>query len=344
MSYKITVWLLLAALALALLAGCVSPSEVIIMVTPTPAQTPTPVPTDAPIYLPTAQQSEASTPTPVPADTPLPSSFLFGGQVVEKGQTTVRVRGQKNAIIRISAEETNLLISLCPNLTSLILDYCCMPDYSRIGELTALRNLQISTTTHEEDYGNPLKNIDWISSLCNLQTLTLCYNEIDDIRAIADLTELTELNLAWNDLTDDDLEWLKESELRTLYLYGNSELCDVSGLASIRSLEMLHLGGCTKISDIRELALLPNLKELDISCCQIRDFTCFRNFQELKTIRLEYSEYVDFYFYYDLAQCETLRKIIISEEDKEIEKALKGMIADTGRSDIEIVYWETYRG
>ena len=354
---KLAALLLIAAMALPLFFGC-SPlsgksddwssgyNPVIVVDNNTPVPEPTkapeepvnltPEPTDVPTAVPT------DTPTPVPTATPVPSSFQFGGTTVQKGQTSVRVKGEKSALIRISAEEMDLLVALCPKLTDLVLDYCCMADYSRIGELTSLKNLQITTTTHEKDYGIPLVDIDWISSLGNLRTLTLSYNKINDIRALSDLTDLEELNLAWNDLDDDDLEWLSGLNLKRLYLYCNYNIRNVSPLASIRSLEMLHLGGCRRVTSVKSLGALPRLKELDISYCPIKDYTVFRNFGMLKTLRIYCTEFVDYYFYYDLAQCEPLEKIVISKEDTEIENALYGMIIDL-RPDIEIVYWEDYQ-
>lgn len=219
-----------------------------------------------------------------------------------------------------------------------------MADYSRIGELTSLKELQISTTTHEKDKGIPLVDIDWISSLHHLRSLTLCYNEICDIRAIADLSNLEELNLAWNDLTDDDLNWLSNLDLRKLYLYGNSNIKDLSALTSIRSLELLHLGGCKRVTKVNALAKLPYLKELDIGYCPVKDFLCFRDFKALKTLRIEFTDFVDYYFYYDLAQCETLEKIVISKNDTDIECAIRGMIQDMALDNLEIVYWEDYHG
>ena len=303
---------------------------------------------EAETSIPTQPLDLAETPTPTPTPEPkeeptaTPSSFLFGGVEVQAGQSAVRVKGKKDAIIRISPEEMDLLVRLCPNLTKLVLDYCCMADYSKIGKLTSLKELEITTTTHEKDIGIPLVDIDWISSLQNLRSLTLCYNEISDIRAIAELSDLEELNLAWNKLEDNDLRWLSGLNLQKLYLYGNSYLKDVSELASIRSLELLHLGGCRKITRIDSLADLPYLKELDVSYCPLKDLLCFSDFKALKTLRLEHSDYVDFYYYYDLANCESLETIVISEKDTDIESALWGMITDTGRGDIEIVYWESY--
>lgn len=289
------------------------------------------------------EEPTVETPPPEPKEKPTaaPSSFLFGGVEVQAGQSAVKVKGKKEALIRISPEEMDLLIKLCPNLSKLVLDYCCMADYSRIGELTGLKELEITTTTHEKDIGIPLVDIDWISSLQNLRSLTLCYNEISDIRAIAELSDLEELNLAWNKLTDDDLDRLSDLNLRKLYLYGNYNLKNISALASIRSLKLLHIGGCRKITKIDALAKLPHLEELDVSYCPLKDLTFLYEFKELKTLRLEHSEYVDFYYYYDLGQSESLETVVISKQDTEIEKAIRAYIRDSG-SDLEIVYWEDY--
>lgn len=312
-----------------------------------PNDTPAPVPDDTPTPSPVPTEPPTPTPSPVPTPTPtpeLPKSFLFGGVEVWAGQTAVSVTGKKDDIIRITPEEMDMLIRLCPNLTSLELDYCCMPDYSRIGELTKLKHLMISTTTHEKDYGIPLVDIDWMASLKDLRTLYLAYNKIDDIRAVAKLGNLEELNLGWNDISDSDLDYLTGLPLRKLYLYCNESLRDVSALSDISSLELLHIGGNRKLSfsGIKKLTALPNLKELDISYCPVEDFLWVQNFKRLETLRIEFSDYIDYYTYYDLMGCQTLRKVVISKEDKQTETAIKDMIS-IYQPDIELVYWEEYK-
>ena len=274
----------------------------------------------------------------------LPDSFLFGGVEVWAGQTAVKVVGKQNALIRITPEEMDMLIRLCPNLTTLTLNYCCMADYSRIGELTKLRNLMISTTTHSLDPGIPLVDIDWMASLKDLRTLYLAYNKIEDIRVLSGLTKLEELNLGWNNISDSDLNYLTGLPLRLLYLYCDSSLRDVSALSNIRSLELLHIGGNKKLtfSGIKKLTKLSNLRELDISYCPVKDFVWLRDFKRLETLRIEHSDYIDFYTYYDLASCDALQTVVISKEDTKTEEALRCMIRDC-KSDIEIVYWEDYK-
>ena len=316
-----------------------APTDPVYTAPPAPTDPPTPTPSPVPTDPPT--QTPPPTPTPTPE---LPKSFLFGGVEVWAGQTAVSVTGKKNDIIRITPDEMDMLIKLCPNLTSLELDYCCMPDYSRIGELTNLKHLMIATTTHEQDYGIPLVDIDWIASLRNLKTLYLPYNKIDDIRALSGLSNLEELSLAWNDISDSDLEYLTDLPLSMLYLYNNSSLRDVSTLSEISSLRLLHIGGNRKLkfSGIKRLTGLPHLRELDISYCPVEDFVWVQDFKRLETLRIENSDYIDFYTYYDLASCDTLRTVVISKNDKDTEKALKAMVQDTG-ADIEIVYWEEYK-
>ncbi len=341
----------LSVLMLASVTGCTGQSPFVdsgigkITAEPVKTSTPEPVPTEPPTPVPT----EPPTPTPVPTEPPtpepeLPDSFLFGGVTVMAGQTAVKVAGKQNALIRITPEEMDMLIRLCPNLTTLTLNYCCMADYSRIGELTSLRNLMISTTTSSQDPGIPLVDIDWMASLTDLRTLYLAYNNIEDIHVLAGLTRLDELNLAWNNITDDDLDDLTGLPLRLLYLYCNRSLRDVSALSKIRSLELLHIGGNKKLrfSGIKKLTNLSHLKELDISYCPVEDFEWIRDFKSLETLRIEHSEFIDFYAYYDLAASETLQTVIISKEDTDTEEALRAMIRDC-KSDIEIVYWEDYK-
>ena len=360
--------LLLSVFALTLLFGCVpfdlssllpggaSESESVVVLTPEPTDVPAPEPTEAsmlePTEAPAPEPTEAPTPEPTEAPTPesteaptpeLPSSFLFGGEEVWAGQTAVKVTGKKEAIIRITPEEMDMLIRLCPNLTNLELCYCCMPDYSRIGELTSLKRLLISSTTHEKDPGIPLVDIDWIASLKDLRYLNLTYNQINDIRAISELTNLEQLNLGWNALSDEDLDWLTGLNLTELYLYCNTSLRDVSPLAKIKSLEMLHIGGNRKVKGLKKLTALSKLKTLDISYCPNDSFIWIKDFKKLETLRIEYSDYIDYYAYYDLMQSKTLRTVVISKKDKKTETALKDMIKDF-HPDIEIAYWEDYSG
>ena len=92
----------------------------------------------------------------------------------------------------------------------------------------------------------------------------------------------------------------------------------------------------------KRTACLSRLKELDISYCPVEDFVWVQDFKRLQTLRIEYSDYIDFYTYYDLAASDTLQTVVISKNDTKTEEALRAMIRDC-KSDIEIVYWENYK-
>ncbi len=289
---------------------------------------------------PSVAVQNVTTPVPVqitPEPTKAPSSFTFGGKTIQAGQTAVEVEGKRESIIRITPEEMDMLIKLCPNLTDLKMTYCCMPDYSRIGELTSLKHLTIKWSTHEKDEGIPLVNIDWVANLTKLTDLNLSYNKVNDLRPIAKLTNLEYLNLGANVLDNDNLTWLENlPRLRTLILFNNQSINSVTKLASIKTLETLHVGGNKKITSIDPLRKLPKLKELNVSYCPISSYAMLWEFPSLEVLDIYLCEYVDYGFYYEIGNCATLKTIKINKKDTKIKAALEGMKRDTFRYDIEI--------
>lgn len=259
---------------------------------------------------------------------------MFGGKTILPGQTEVKIRGKRDDYILITSEEMDQLIRNCPNLTELSLEYCYMADYRKIGKLTSLETLTIlRTTISQKDRGNPLTNIDWIGSLTNLRTLNLSYNyAIDDISGLAGLTNLEEVRLAWNEIKDDDLKWLKDlKKLKRLVLH-NNPLYDLSYMPTINSLEALHVGGNKEMKYGQNLTVQPNLKELNISYCPIKDFKWLSKFTKLETLVLSKIERgnisVDYEVYKGLAECKSLRTIMIEDNDKTIEQKLKRLIEE----------------
>ena len=283
-----------------------------------PAETPvsteeptnTPIPTEEPTVTPTATQKIT-----------LPDDFIFGGQRIVPGQSSVEITGKKKDIIHISQDELNQLVLYCPNLKRLSLDFCYMTDYSRIGELSSLRELEIMTTGNDNG-GVKMSDIDWITSLKGLKKLFLCHNAISDISALEELTELEELNLADNRIENSDLKYLRGlKKLKELYLYLNKDLSNVDVLSSLESLQLLHLGGCRKISDISALTGLSNLKELKIGFDDNITFEYFKDFKGLEIIWLQgcnanrdYSK---------LSSCKKLKTIYIYTTDTSLKTVLE---------------------
>ncbi|MFH1500964.1 MAG: leucine-rich repeat domain-containing protein [archaeon] len=85
-----------------------------------------------------------------------------------------------------------------------------------------------------------LSDISALSSLTNLQQLTITYNDVSDLSPLSNLKSLTFLNLQGNDITDvSPLSGL--TELTNLNLVSNSDLADISPLQGLNNLNYLYL-------------------------------------------------------------------------------------------------------
>ena len=284
-----------------------------------PTDKPTPEPTKEPTAAPTA------TPTPGPTATPkTPKYFTFGGQQIAPGADTVDIAGKRDARIKISKEEMDQLVYFCPKLKKLSLDYCDIADCSRIGELTSLTELLITTTGNINGVGK-MSDISWVRSLTKLRRISFAHNAISDISAIEDLTGLERLNLADNRLENSDLQYLCNLQsLQNLYLYSNTELSDVSDLAELENLVLLHLGGCRLIDDISMLTDLPFLREMNLGSLDKLSYSYFKDFKTLDTLWLQGCNASRDYT--GLAACKRLKKVYIYSNDTKLESTLKKAI------------------
>lgn len=283
-----------------------------------PAAPEPPVMTEPPHY----EQSVSIQPPAAEQATPIPSTFVFGGAVLPAGITTInkettdpygnKVCGTQMQPKRITREEVESLVALCPNLRQLELDYCYLDDYEPLGRLTRLTNLSLMTCGN--NYGGiKLTDIDWVASLKELRTLNLCHNYISDISAISGLVHLEYLNLADNDLRDDDLWYLTGlTSLTELDLYQLPYLTDVSPLAYLTSLYYLHLGQDGKISNVSALAGLPNLTQLRLNATGIKDFDDFGRFRKLECLDISRLS-CDTDRYYALMACPNLWAVVLSD-------------------------------
>ena len=83
--------------------------------------------------------------------------------------------------------------------------------------------------------------------------------------------EITELDLAWSDVTDiSPLAAL--TELRSLSLLNNLGLTDIKPLEKLRRLETLDLSG-TSVKNIKALSKLSKLRLLVLDCEELRDIS-----------------------------------------------------------------------
>ena len=135
----------------------------------------------------------------------------------------------------------------------------------QIGDLTGLEYAANLQTLNLFD-NQRITDISPLSTLYNLETLTLNQNKISDLSPLSGLTNLTELDVHHNYFTDvSPLSGL--INLRRLALRENA-ISDISPLSGLVNLEYLSLLD-TQVSDISVLAGLTSLTHLDLRNCPL---------------------------------------------------------------------------
>ncbi len=281
--------------------------------------------TEAPTAVPTPE------PTAEPTATPIPDSFLFGGKQIKTGTTKIDgkklgINGKKNKLTHIPENEVNDLVTLCPDLEELDLEYCFMDDYTPLGGLVKLRTLKL--TYCGAGGGNAIKDIGWAKNLTELRTLSFSHNSIEDTAPLAGLTKLTYLHLAGNPLENEDLEPIgKLTNLETLYLYDLKKITDVSPLAKLKKLTFLHIGHNSKLKSVKALGKLTKLKYLRLNSTKVADLSYIGNFSALKKLDLEKCP-IDTNTVSHLKDCKKLEKVVIDMGDYELYNAILDLFED----------------
>ena len=130
---------------------------------------------------------------------------------------------------------------------------------------------------------NSVSDISALAELTNLTVLNLRFNSVSDISALAGLTNLTELWLQSNTIPDiSALAGL--TNLTELWLQSNT-ISDISALAGLTNLTELYLGG-NSVSDISVLAGLTNLTELDLGGNSVLDISVLAGLTNLTKLYL----------------------------------------------------------
>ena len=134
------------------------------------------------------------------------------------------------------------------------------------GELTKV-DLEKVTTLYLS--GNQLTEVPkGLEKLTQLMELNLANNQLTDVSALANLTQLTGLVLINNQLTDvNGLE--KLTKLEGLVLW-NNQLTDVKGLEKLTKLEALVLVN-NQLTDVKGLEKLTQLTNLSLSYNKLTD-------------------------------------------------------------------------
>lgn len=190
---------------------------------------------------------------------PSVTEFSFGGATIKVGETKVEIRASSRARRTISSQEFTDLVTYCPHLKSLILDFCDLEGEEQIGLLTDLTHLEIMSCA--------LPDVSFVAGLTKLTELGICHNRISDLTPIEDLP-LTYLNLADNPaLGNGDLHSVANiTTLETLYIY-SMNLSSLSPLSSLTRLVTLNVNNDSKLTedDLSVVSAFPKLRKLQIN-------------------------------------------------------------------------------
>lgn len=151
--------------------------------------------------------------------------------------------------IKAGITEGDLMLSDVWEVQRLDLRYAYIYDLSPLLELKNLNMLMLSNTT---------QCLSDLSEFQQLKTLYMSCAGISDISFLAELTNLEELDISENHISDlTPLSGLKN--LKYLYLY-NNDLSDISPLAELTNLENLDLRYNEGITDYSAVSFVENLQ------------------------------------------------------------------------------------
>ena len=117
-----------------------------------------------------------------------------------------------------------------------------------------------------------LTNIAPIAGLSHLKGLKIGAKQVKDFSPLAKLTNLESIDVS-SDAMGPDLTWLSGfTNLKTLRVYGGSNLTSFKGLPALASLSSIRLGGASP-ADLSPLLGMTGLKTVDLTGCTIADLT-----------------------------------------------------------------------
>ncbi len=166
--------------------------------------------------------------------------------------------------------------------------------YVHNNSMTNLNNyseLNIPNLTTLSIAGCKLNDINGIANMRNLTKLNLGYNKnINDISVLSGLTELTYLSLTNNSIIDVS-PLCNLTNLEFLYI-GNNPIVDAEPLSNLTNLNELNLSN-TSIEDVSPLSSLDNLSILDLSNTSIKDASSLSSLVNLKVLYLKSNPQLD---------------------------------------------------
>ena len=131
----------------------------------------------------------------------------------------------------------------------------------------------------------PTLDISALKECKSLKELSLVGNHLDnnEMNIIGELTNLTKLNLGWNNISDvSSLSGL--TNLTSLGIWGN-QISDITSVDSLVNLEYLDFSD-NKVSDITPVKNLINLKQLWFYSNKVTDISALTGLENLQVLML----------------------------------------------------------
>jgi len=170
--------------------------------------------------------------------------------------------GRKNRLSNIE------LLSNFIELEILVLSGNLIQDLSPLSNLTKLRELNLRE--------NFIQVLSPLHSLKSLQSLDISRNKVVDISVLNNLNNLIRLNLRGNKI-EDISPLIALDQLEYLNLHSNAKLNSIQPIGRLAQLSELIIENISVGDEVGVLENLQNLKRLNISNCQISDYSVLGN-------------------------------------------------------------------
>lgn len=162
---------------------------------------------------------------------------------------------------------------------------CKLEGLDKLAELPKLTELSLWYCQINDN------DMQYIEKLTNLTKLDLSYNEISDVSKITNLTKLSSLILTGNKIVD--INPLNKLDKISYLSINENNISDISVVAGMKEIN-IFLCAKNQISDISSVANLTKLTTLDCTGNRISDISSLKLLRYLKDVSLSENAIVDF--------------------------------------------------
>lgn len=153
-------------------------------------------------------------------------------------------------------------------LTRLWLDRTDVTDLRPLADLTSLEVLILEKQQSLDAADAGITDISALARLTNLTELNLNFNDVVDISALSGMNRLNNLDLWGNEIVD--LEPLRALTSLFRMDLDDNEITEIEPLSGLASLNALHLNG-NRVRDLAPLSGLRNLETLGLNANEVTD-------------------------------------------------------------------------